>query len=337
MIRVYLRGFVAVLALAVLVHSQQDHTGYTDESTTLDYAPDELYIDTGINVDVSPPYRVPTLQQQLQNVRSFPKGSKNYYTLRSSQGKGANYLVRAIFMYGNYDFLDNPPTFELHLGVDVWDTIKLDNSSHIVMKEMIHSPSTDFLYVCLANIGSGTPFISALELRQVNDSIYKRESGSLELLYRYYSHKTSVDNIRYNDDIFDRIWEPMYLVNGSQISTEFDVISTLNVFQLPPSVMKAAIIPVNVSEPIHFTYTPTTNKSLEFYIYLHLAELSTLSANQVREFNVTVNGLHLYGPYVPLYLTADTIYNNKALTGSQLDVFIQSTERSTLPPILLKM
>ena len=90
-------------------------------------------------------------------------------------------------MYGNYDQLNKPPTFDLHLGVDVWLTIQLDNSSHILVKEIIHTLKMDYLYVCLANTGLGTPFISGLELRPLIDSIYKTDFGSLNLCYRYHT------------------------------------------------------------------------------------------------------------------------------------------------------
>ena len=98
------------------------------------------------------------------NVRSFPEGARNCYTLEPEKGKGNKYLIRAFFMYGNYDSKNQLPVFKLYLGVDKWDTIKFKNSNKIVRKEIIHIPKTDYIDVCLVNNGSGIPFISALEL-----------------------------------------------------------------------------------------------------------------------------------------------------------------------------
>ena len=85
-------------------------------------------------------------------------------------------------MYGNYDSNNQPPIFKLYLGVDEWDTVYI-MASGIIRMEIIHIPITDDIDVCLVNIGLGTPFISALELRQLNYSIYSTtEPGSL-LLY----------------------------------------------------------------------------------------------------------------------------------------------------------
>ena len=89
-------------------------------------------------------------------------------------------------MYGNYDSKNQPPVFKLHLGVDEWATVNITNASVVIRKEIIHIPTTDDLDVCLVNAGSGTPFISVLELRQLNDSIYSpTEPGSLLLHDRW--------------------------------------------------------------------------------------------------------------------------------------------------------
>ncbi|GAB4842349.1 hypothetical protein Ancab_012319 [Ancistrocladus abbreviatus] len=338
-------GLLQALLLAFLVHSQDqsgfisidcgisDNAAYTDATTSIQYTSDTNFIDTGTNMDISPLYHANNLEQQFINVRSFPQGIKNCYTLKPAEGSGFNYLIRASFMYGNYDSLDSPPEFDLHLGVDVWDTVKLNDSSQIIRKEMIHAPSTDYLYVCLANTGNGTPFISVLEIRPLNYSIYKRELGSLDLVERDYTYTTSTQNLRYKDDIFDRIWMAAYLPNASTISTLSTVDSSLNTYRLPSSVMRAAITPAAGNDFFELYWTPVDPTS-QFHIFLHVAELVKLQGNQSREFNITFNSRHLYGPYVPLYLTADTIYTTKPLSGPRLTFTIMKTERSTLSPIL---
>ena len=106
------------------------------------------------------------------------------------------YLIRASFLYGNYDELNQVPQFDLYIGVNMWGSVKLDNASHIVMKEIIHAPSDDNIYVCLVNIGYGTPFISALEVRHFHDSSYRTDSGSLVLYKRLNAGSTTNEIIR---------------------------------------------------------------------------------------------------------------------------------------------
>lgn len=136
-------------------------SSYTDDRTQIHYTSDAEFTDTGINYNVS---RSENPSKQLMNVRSFPEGARNCYTLEPEKGKGNKYLIRAFFMYGNYDSKNQLPVFKLYLGVDKWDTIKFKNSNKIVRKEIIHIPKTDYIDVCLVNNGSGIPFISALEL-----------------------------------------------------------------------------------------------------------------------------------------------------------------------------
>lgn len=88
-------------------------------------------------------------------------------------------------MYGNYDATNKPPQFDLYLGVNLWDSIKLDNATAIEMKEIIHIPTENHVLVCLVNTGLGTPFISALELRLLRNSSYETVSQSIALYKRY--------------------------------------------------------------------------------------------------------------------------------------------------------
>ena len=85
----------------------------------------------------------------------------------------------------NYDGQGNLPEFDLHLGPNLWDTIKIENTSLGAVKELIHVPFLNHIQVCLVNTGLGTPFISALELRPINSSSYVTKFGSLSLLSRF--------------------------------------------------------------------------------------------------------------------------------------------------------
>ena len=157
-----------------------------DDKWKIPYVSDKDYIDTGINYKVSQEYLDEDVIKQLINVRSFPEGNKNCYTLRPEGGKDNKYLIRAQFLYGNYDSKNQLPKFNLYLGADEWATVNIKNASENVRQEIIHAPKRDDIYVCLLNIDSGTPFISTLELRPLDNSIYgKSEPGSLLLFNRW--------------------------------------------------------------------------------------------------------------------------------------------------------
>ncbi|KAH7565381.1 hypothetical protein JRO89_XS09G0199200 [Xanthoceras sorbifolium] len=85
-----------VIALTVLVHAQSQsgfisincglpkNSGYTDEKTGIDYAPDVNFIENGASYNISSDYSTHhhTLEKPFLTVRSFPKGIRNCYTLK---------------------------------------------------------------------------------------------------------------------------------------------------------------------------------------------------------------------------------------------------------------
>ncbi|KAF3785106.1 hypothetical protein EJ110_NYTH29077 [Nymphaea thermarum] len=125
----------------------------------LDYVADSKFIKNGI-IKQLPNINLPKIYQTL---RYFPDHKRNCYGLPVTQG--TNYLVRASFMYGNYDGSNMSPSFKLYLGVDLWETVTLQNATHMYWTEIFGSAVTGNMSVCLVNTSTGVPFISGLELR----------------------------------------------------------------------------------------------------------------------------------------------------------------------------
>ena len=98
--------------------------------------------------------------------------------------------------------------------------------------------------------------------------------------------------------------------------------------------MSTAVVPVNESDSVGIYWTTDEEKIEDFYIYLHFAELEKLEKNETRELNIYLNGTLFYGPLVPDYLSLTTIYSTKPRSGSTLQVLVNRTENSTLPPLL---
>ncbi|KAK4590906.1 hypothetical protein RGQ29_021199 [Quercus rubra] len=264
-----------------------------------------------------------------------------YYTSDSSfteTGEDRNYLIRASFMYGNYDGKGKTPTFDLYLGVNRWDTVAVSDASSTISKEIIHLSSSEDIYVCLVNTGYGTPFISVLELRPLPNDTYIPKSGSLELFDRAncglvnktYSYKDI-------DDVIDRIWSPFGASLWRNISTIQTVDSSYNSYQLPSVVMSTAVTPLTANDSIGSYWSPD-NATSQYYFYMHFAEIEKLQANQSREFNIFLNGELWYKALSPSYLVATTIfrptYRTKPDNETSFQIWINKTETSTLPPLL---
>lgn len=147
------------------------------------YHPDSSLIETGESHSILEKYHENIRMKQHQSLRSFPEGNRNCY--RIDVTSNTTYLIRAIFMYGNYDGKDSPPEFDLHLGPNLWDSVMFQDSSSFVYKEIIHVPLRNYIHICLVKKDSGIPFISAIDLRPLNGVPYQTQLGPLALYRRY--------------------------------------------------------------------------------------------------------------------------------------------------------
>uniref|UniRef100_A0A0D9WIU9 non-specific serine/threonine protein kinase n=1 Tax=Leersia perrieri TaxID=77586 RepID=A0A0D9WIU9_9ORYZ len=324
-----------------------EKSSYIDDATKLKFTSDDAFTDAGTNHNVSVEYATPstTTDRSLYNLRSFPAGTRNCYTIPSVVA-GSKYLVRAKFMYGNYDGLNKPPVFDLHLGVNFWQTVTVPSAGWLGLAEVIAVVPDDFVQVCLVNTGAGTPFISGLDLRPLTNSLYKQANVTQGLVLvdrRNFGVGASTAAVRYPDDTYDRVWSPWSSppAEWSDISTKENVQNTIApLFDVPTVVMQTAIATRNPSVPIQFSWDTKPNHVYPdpgMIFTLYFAELELLTGNSSRQFNVTINGVIWTSyPYKPVYLSTDAIYNkDRPYWGiSRYNVSLNSAGSSTLPPIV---
>ncbi|KAK1290833.1 putative LRR receptor-like serine/threonine-protein kinase [Acorus calamus] len=133
-----------------LWHSKQREATQTKQQRL--HTLDDEFVDTGVNKKISPTYVSANNALKIYvTLRSFPNGTWNCYNLSPSGGaKGKRYLIRAAFMYGNYDGKNETPQFDLH--VNRWTTVELSNASHAIFYyEIVHVSRTTNVSVCLVN------------------------------------------------------------------------------------------------------------------------------------------------------------------------------------------
>ncbi|XP_031280586.1 putative leucine-rich repeat receptor-like protein kinase At2g19210 [Pistacia vera] len=352
-LRTFHHALLAGFTLAVLIHAEDqsgfisidcgipEGSGYDDEKTGVKYISDVNFTDGGINRSILSEFQTSDLERQFYNVRSFPEGIRNCYTIYPAQGKNNRYLIRARFMYGNCDNQNSVPQFDLYLAVDLWQTVALSLEDHSgsVTAEIIHVLSTSYIFVCLVNTGRGTPFISSLELRLLDSAIHTTASLSDSLLLqgRYDFCSTTNQSVRYKDDKYDRIWMPINFPDWETLSQTFPVdAQVLNAtpFQPPTVVMGSACTPTNDSEAMFLNWDYSNDSTSQYYFYIHFAEVQLLG-NQIREFNIYLNGNLAYGP-VTHKLLPRTVFTPSPVTQGTGSVWLKlnKTETSDLPPIM---
>ncbi|KAL1813172.1 probable LRR receptor-like serine/threonine-protein kinase At1g67720 [Daucus carota subsp. sativus] len=266
---------------------------FTDELGLL-WTPDSL-VKHGEVANISVPDEI---RKQYMSVRYFPADNKKYcYTFNVTSR--TRYLVRATFLYGNFDNNNVYPKFDISLGPTHWATIVVSDANTIEVQELIFLALDPSISVCLSNATTGQPFISTLELRQFNGSIYLTEFENqffLSVSARINFGAESEAPVRYPDDPFDRIWESdsikkaNYLVDVAvgteKISTKMPVFVSKD--ESPPQkVMQTAVIGRNGS----LTYRMNLEGFPGFgWASTYFAEIEDLAPDQVRKFRLVLPG-----------------------------------------------
>jgi hypothetical protein len=342
-----------------------------DAITGLPYVSDADFIDTGVSHNVSAEYVDASLPRPHYDLRSFPTGARNCYTVRPLT-PGTKYLVRATFLHGNYDGLGDGglAVFDLYLGVNLWRTVNISSVSSTFRAEIISVVPDDYVHVCLVGKkGLGTPFISGLELRPLADELYPivaNASMSMDVHGRhnlgpedesliirhaqdlpptsqphYYKCMPAMClqmdvNFRYPDDPHDRIWK--VLANPRSWIPTNTTAAVLNVaqdqFLVPSAVMQTAAT-VDDGFSLQFYWdADDSNKAFVYYVALHFAEVRALNSSEARICEIYLNNDLWYSkPISPVYLYSGAVFGT--VTGkTQYNYRIEPTNNSTLPPIM---
>nr|TKS13108.1 putative LRR receptor-like serine/threonine-protein kinase [Populus alba] len=237
-------------------------------------------------------------RKQYTTVRHFPADSRKY-CYRLDVTSRTRYLIRATFLYGNFDSNNVYPKFDISVGPTHWSTIVISDANTIESTELIFLASSSSMSVCLSNATTGQPFISTLELRQFNGSVYYTEFENQFYLSMSARINFGADNeapIRYPDDPYDRIWESdsvkkaNYLVDVAagtkKVSTDMPI--DVNIDERPPErVMQTAVVGTNGS----LTYRLNLDGFPGFgWAVTYLAEIEDLDPEESRKFRLVLPG-----------------------------------------------
>ncbi|KAA8516513.1 hypothetical protein F0562_016981 [Nyssa sinensis] len=267
---------------------------FTDDLGLEWTADDQLMYGETTNISVANETR-----KQYMTLRHFPADTRKYcYTL--SVTTRTRYLVRASFLYGNFDNNNVYPEFDISLGATHWATIVISDANTIEVQELIFLASDPTISVCLSNATTGQPFISTLELRQFNGSIYLTQYESqfyLSVSARINFGADSEAPVRYPDDPFDRIWESdsikkaNYLVDVAagtkKVSTHMPI--NVNNGERPPQkVMQTAVVGRNglLKYRINLDGFPGFG-----WAFTYFAEIEDLDPHKTRKFRLVLPGM----------------------------------------------
>ncbi|KAG6429276.1 hypothetical protein SASPL_107321 [Salvia splendens] len=242
-------------------------------------------------------YGVPITRRRRAN-------NKYCYTLTTEERR--RYIVRATFLYGASMSQGAYPKFQLYLDATKWSTMTVMDASRVYVKEMIIRAPSHSVDVCVCCATTGSPFISTLEMRPLNLSMYAtdfEDNFYLDVAARVNFGAPTQEAIRYPDDPYDRIWEsdldrrPNFLVGVApgteRINTTRDI--NVNTREYPPvKVMQTAVIGTkgSLSYRLNLEDFPAHARA-----YAYFAEIQDLGSNETRKFKMEQ-------PYNPDYSNA---------------------------------
>ncbi|KAL6011101.1 hypothetical protein ACLOJK_001545 [Asimina triloba] len=234
-------------------------------------------------------------RKQYLTLRYFPVDERKYcYTFNVTSRY--RYLVRGSFLYGNFDNSNIYPKFEISLGATYWATVVISDANTMEVRELILWASSPTISVCLSNATTGQPFISTLELRRFNGSMYYTDFETqffLSVSARINFGALSEDPVRYPDDPFDRIWQSdtlkkeNYLVDAAagteNVSTNLPI--DVNHDERPPqTVMQTAVVGRNGTLTYRLNLEGFPGSGWAFCYFAEIEELSAISTRKFRLF-----------------------------------------------------
>lgn len=277
-------------------------SNYTDPKTGLGWVSDSEIIPQGKPVTLA---NTNSSSLQYTRRRDFPTDNKKY-CYRLSTKERRRYIVRTTFLYGSLGSEEAYPKFQLYLDATRWATVSVTEVNRVYVEELIVRATSSYVDVCVCCAITGSPFMSTLELRPLNLSMYAtdyEDNFFLKVAARVNFGAPSMDALRYPDDPYDRIWEsdvnrrPNYLVGVAPGTIRINTSKPVNTLtrEYPPmKVMQTAVVGTQglISYRLNLEDFPANARA-----YAYFAEIEDLGANETRKFQ-------LVQPYFPGYSNA---------------------------------
>ncbi|KAL9303338.1 hypothetical protein ACSQ67_020601 [Phaseolus vulgaris] len=289
-------GFFLFCSFCLVTFSEQDgflslscggRTSFRD-SSNISWVPDTTYVTTGKTTTIT--YSEGSSSLNI-SARFFPNSGRRKCYRIPANNSTTLVLVRAKFVYKNYDGLGKPPKFYVSIGTSIASTINLAEDDPW-SEEFLWTVNMDTLPFCLiAMPKGGSPVISSLEIRPLPQGAYTNGMKEFpnKLLRKSYRIDCghSNDSIRYPLDPFDRIWDadrsftPFHVAIGFKIQLSFRQSSLVE--EPPAAVLQTGRV---LARSNTLTYNLPLDALGDYYIILYFAGILPVFPS----FDVLING-----------------------------------------------
>ncbi|RDY14478.1 putative LRR receptor-like serine/threonine-protein kinase, partial [Mucuna pruriens] len=333
-----------LVTIPLLLHSAPafDPIGYLldcggSKEVTVDnlkYIPDGGYIKVGNSSLINKPDLLPI----LSTLRYFPDTSARKYCYLLPVIKGGKYLVKTTYYYGGFDGGKQPPVFDQIVEGTRWSVVNTTEdyakglSSYF---DIIVVPSGKTLSICLArnaHTGTSSPFISALEVKNLDASLYNPTDFTKYALVTVARHAFGAqDIISFPDDKFNRMWQPFK--DQNPIVASQSNITSSDFWNLPPVKVFGYGITTSRGKTIEVQWPPVSLPSTYYYISLYFQDNRTPSPYSWRVFDVSING-HTFFANLNATTEGVTVYATQWPLSGQTKITLSPGAGAPVGPVI---
>lgn len=259
------------------------------------WVPDGRFVTVGNATDIKSPGTMP----MLSSLRYFPDTSARKYCYVLPAEKKAKYLVRTTYFYGGFDGGESPPVFDQIIEGTRWSQV--DTAADYAMGratyyEAVVRAMGKEVGVCLARSAATapgkSPFISALEVVPLEDSVYNSTDFASYALSTIARHSFGHDGssvISNPGDQFNRYWEPYSDGSRPVVESQGSVEPAALWNKAPEDVFRRGVT-ASRGETLELQWPPALLPAANYYLALYFQDNRTPSPLSWRVFDVAVNG-----------------------------------------------
>ncbi|KAM0828473.1 hypothetical protein ACQ4PT_011831 [Festuca glaucescens] len=259
------------------------------------WLPDARFIPVGTATDIPSP--AATAAPMLSSLRYFPDASARKHCYVVPAAKSAKYLVRTTYYYGGFDGGEVPPVFDQIIDGTRWsqvDTAGDYAAGRATYFEAVVLAAGKAVSVCLARnaatASSSSPFISALEVVPLDDSVYNSTDFASYALSTIARHSFGHDgSITSDGDQFNRYWQP-YSDGINPVVESQGSVAPGAFWNKPPEDVFRRGVTASRGNVLELQWPPAPLPQARYYLALYFQDNRTPSPLSWRVFDVAVNG-----------------------------------------------
>lgn len=301
------------------------------QAGSIRWVPDAAFIAVGNASKVDKPNILPV----LSTVRHFPDATARKYCYTLPAVKGSRYLVRTTYFYGG---AGDPPVFDQIVDGTLWSAVNTTETSRRGMStyfEVVAQAQGKSISVCLARRPdtSSSPFISTLELVNLEDSMYNTTDFGKYVLTTVARSALGFkgDIVSYPDDQYNRYWAPF--TDGSPTVESHSPISPADFWNLPPAKALKGGITTSRGKKLTVQWPPIELPLASYYVALYFQDYRTASPWSWRVFDVAVNGKDFFRG-LNASAAGVMVYSNMMQLAGKTEIVLTPNETSPVGPLI---